>query len=152
MSPGGCRSYVVVAVSGQAGSWVSAFLPTKLQSTPTMGLFFKFDYKTGFAARGDVAHDIMSASCPCAFILGILWAAVTLLILLCGAAQVLHMLLWQLSGSDCSALSWGLQKIQSCGVAMSDGSGGTASCDWNLNFLQNISWVGIFARAHEPQF
>lgn len=77
---------------------------------------------------------------------------VTLLILLHGAAQVLHVLLWQLLGSDCSALSWGLQIVQSRGVAISDGTGSRASCDWNVNFLQNISWVGIFVQVHEPQF
>lgn len=108
----------------------------------------------GSGARRNVAHNTMSASCPCphAFIPGILWAVVTLLILLHGAAQVLHVLLWQLLGSDCSALSWGLQIVQSCGVAISDGTGSRASCDWNVNFLQNISWVGIFVQVHEPRF
>lgn len=74
----------------------------------------QFDYKIGFWARSNVAHNIMSASCPCphTFSLRILQAAVTLHVLLPGAAQVLHVLLWQLSGSDCTALSLELQKVQ----------------------------------------
>lgn len=48
--------------------------------------------------------------------LRILWAAVALSSLLPGAAQVLPVLLWQLSDSDCTTLSLELQKLQYCSV------------------------------------